>query len=67
MLDLLKETCMMGCKPIDTHMDPRIKLEIREEDKPMDIGRYQRLVYLAYTRPDTAFSVSCISQFMHLP
>ena len=37
-LDLLKETCMMGCKPIDTHMDPRIKLEIREEDKPVDIG-----------------------------
>ena len=37
-LDLLKETCMMGCKPIDTPMDPRIKLEIREEDKPVDIG-----------------------------
>lgn len=69
--DLLKETGMMGCKPVDTPMDPGIKLEAREDDKPVDIGRYQRLVgkliYLAYTRPDIAFSVSCISQFMHSP
>ncbi|CAJ2644587.1 unnamed protein product [Trifolium pratense] len=35
----------------------------------VDTGRYQRLVgkliYLSHTRPDIAFSVSVVSQFMH--
>ena len=70
-LDLLKETGMLGSKPVDTPMDPNIKLEIKPEDEPVDKGQYQRLVgkliHLSYTRPDIAFSVSCISQFMHSP
>ena len=70
-LDLLKETGMMGVKPVDTPMDANVKLEMRTEDEPVDKGRYQRLVgrliYLSYTRPDIAFAVSCVSQFMHSP
>jgi hypothetical protein len=38
---------------------------------PVDKGRYQRLVgrlmYLAHTRPDLAYALSIVSQFMHNP
>ncbi|XP_058745985.1 uncharacterized mitochondrial protein AtMg00810-like [Vicia villosa] len=67
-LDLLKETGMSGCRPADTPMDPNVKLW-GEGSVPVDTGRYQRLVgkliYLSHTRPDIAFSVSVVSQFMY--
>lgn len=70
-LDLLKETGFLGSRPVDTPMDPSLKLETKAGDPPVDKGRYQRLVgkliYLSYTRPDIAFAVSCVSQFMHSP
>ena len=70
-IDLLQETGMLGCKPVDTPMDPNVKLELNGNGTPVDKGRYQRLVgkliYLSHTRPDIAFSVSCVSQFMHSP
>ena len=69
-LDLLKETGMSGCRPADTPMDPNAKLW-GEGSVPVDTGRYQRLVgkliYLSHTRPDIAFSVSVVSQFMNSP
>ncbi|RVW36998.1 Retrovirus-related Pol polyprotein from transposon TNT 1-94 [Vitis vinifera] len=40
-LDLLKETGMLGCKPIDTPMDSQKKLGIEKESTPIDRGRYQ--------------------------
>ncbi|RVW39753.1 Copia protein [Vitis vinifera] len=43
-LDLLKKTGMLGCKPIDTPMDSQKKLGIEKESTPVDRGRYQRLV-----------------------
>jgi len=62
--DLLQETGMSGCKPADTPMDQSAKLW-EKVDTPVDTGRYQRLVgkliYLANTRPDIAFSVSVVS------
>lgn len=70
-LDLLKETGLLGCKPVDTPADPNIKLGNQSISTPVDMGRYQRLVgkliYLAHTRPDIAFAVSMVSQFMHAP
>ncbi|RVW46154.1 Retrovirus-related Pol polyprotein from transposon RE1 [Vitis vinifera] len=70
-LDLLKETGMLGCKPIDTPMDSQKKLGIEKESTSVDRGRYQRLVgrliYLSHTRPDIGFAVSAVSQFMHSP
>ena len=70
-LDLLKETGMMGCRPVDTPMDANVKLNNKDDDQPIDKGQYQRLVgkliYLAHTRLDIAFAVSCVSQFMHSP
>ncbi|XP_021806098.1 uncharacterized protein LOC110750136, partial [Prunus avium] len=43
----------------------------RSKHVPIDKERYQRLVeklnYLAHTRPDIAYVVSVVSQFMHSP
>ncbi|KAK0589003.1 hypothetical protein LWI29_008378 [Acer saccharum] len=70
-LDLLRETRMIDCKPVDTPMDSITKLGLIEDSPPVDKGRYQRLVgkliYLSHTRPDIAFSVSSISRFMNNP
>ena len=57
-LDLLNETGMFGCKPVDTPMDPNKKAKKGEDSSPVDKGRYQRLVgkliYLSHTKPDIA-------------
>jgi transposase InsO family protein len=70
-LDLLSETGMLDCKPVDTPMIPNVKLEAYADHTPTNIDRYQRLVgkliYLAHTRPDIAYAVSVVSQFMHSP
>ncbi|KAL5854358.1 hypothetical protein ACOSQ3_004176 [Xanthoceras sorbifolium] len=70
-LDLLKETGMLGCKPPDTLMDATTKLGAKGDSKTIDKGRYQRLVgkliYLSHTRPDIGFAVSSVSQFMNNP
>ncbi|KAK3008239.1 hypothetical protein RJ639_015215 [Escallonia herrerae] len=69
-LDLLRDTGMLGCRSIETPMEPNAKLDI-EGGKDVDREQYQRLVgkliYLSHTRPDIAFAVSVISQFMHSP
>jgi len=70
-LDLLKETGMIGCKPVETPMDPNTKLGAQTNGGAIDKGRYQRLVgkliYLAHTRPDIGFAVSVVSQFLNNP
>ncbi|KAL6326119.1 hypothetical protein AAG906_000994 [Vitis piasezkii] len=70
-LDLLKETSMIGCKPANTPMDPNTKLSTKLAQGPMNKGRYHRLVgkliYLSHTRSDIAFTISYVSQFMHQP
>ncbi|KAJ9550705.1 hypothetical protein OSB04_014750 [Centaurea solstitialis] len=69
-IDLLKETGMIGCKPISTPIDSNVKLNAYDGEL-VEKGRYQRLVgrliYLSHTRPDIAFVVSRVSQFMHAP
>ena len=68
---MLKETGKTACRPASTPIDPNIKLGSAEEDIAVDKEMYQRLVgrliYLSHTRPDIAFVVSLISQFMHQP
>ena len=70
-LDLLKETGMSGCKPSNTPIEVNTKLGEVKDGVPVDTGRYPRLVgrliYLSHTRPDIAFAVSMVSQFMHSP
>ncbi|GAB2272014.1 hypothetical protein Dimus_038946 [Dionaea muscipula] len=70
-LYLLRDTNMMGAKPSDTPMLPGVKLA-PEKDAVFDNSeKYRRLGeklnYLIITRPDIAFSVSVVSQFMSHP
>jgi len=70
-LDLLAESGMIDCKPADTPMMTNQKLYMEEGAKLTDKGKYQRLVgkliYLLHTRPDIAYAVGVVSQFMHQP
>ena len=70
-LDLLHETGMSGCQPIDTPMEEGLKLQLEPNQTPIKKGRYQRLVgrlmYLAHKRPDLTYAVSVVSQYMHNP
>jgi hypothetical protein len=67
-LDLLKETGMLGCKPASTPIDQKSKLSA-ETGEPVDKEMYQRLVgrliYLSHTRPDISFAVRVVSRYMH--
>ena len=70
-LDLLQEIGMSTCQPTNTLMEEGLKLCVESNQVPVDKGRYQRLVgrlmYLAKTRPDLAYALSIVSQFMHNP
>ena len=63
-LDILEETGMLDCKPVNTPMDPNVKLVPRQGEPPRDVGRYRRLVgrmnYLTVTRSDISFPVSVV-------
>ena len=62
---------MLACKPVETPIEMNHKLGIFPDQVPTDKGQYQRLVgrliYLSHTRPDIAYAVSVVSQFMHEP
>ena len=70
-VDLLTAAGKLGCKPASTPMEPNHRLYDAPEEGLVDKGSYQRLVgkliYLAHTRPDIAYAVSIVSQFMHNP
>ncbi|XP_016648225.1 PREDICTED: uncharacterized mitochondrial protein AtMg00810-like [Prunus mume] len=70
-LDLLVETGMLDYKPIDTPSEQNHKLGLYHDQIHTDRERYQRLVekliYLAHTRPDIAYAISVVSQFMYFP
>ena len=70
-LDLLGETGMLGCKMVETPIEPNLKLQAAKAEEVKEREQYQRLVgkliYLSHTRPDIAFAVSMVSQFMHSP
>ena len=64
-LDLLTETGMLDCKPVETPMETNHKLGILLDQAPTDKGRYQllvgRLIYLSHTRLDISYAVSVVS------
>ena len=70
-LDLLSETGLLGCKPVDTPIEQNHMLFQCQNSASIDKGKYQRLVgkliYLSHTRPDITYAVNVVSQFMHDP
>ncbi|KAD4385217.1 hypothetical protein E3N88_25385 [Mikania micrantha] len=65
------ERGMIDCKPVSTPMIANLKLHMEEGVELADKERYQRmvgkLIYLSHTRPDIAYEVGVVSQFMHQP
>ena len=58
-------------RPVDSAMDPNLKLLANQSEMCPDPERYRRLVgkliYLTITRPDISFAVGVVSQFMQNP
>ncbi|XP_028965083.1 uncharacterized mitochondrial protein AtMg00810-like [Malus domestica] len=69
-LDLLDEVGMLNCKPASTPLVSRLQVDAPSEPLP-NLRVYQRvvgkLIDLTITRPDIAYSVSFVSQFIHSP
>ena len=61
-LDILKETGLLGSKPIETPMDPNVKLYEDQEELLSNPKRYHRLVdklnHLTISRLNISFAVS---------
>ena len=70
-LDILADTGMLNCKPVDTPMYPNVKLVLGQGEPLRDPRRYQRLVgklnYLTITRSNISFHVIVVSQFLQSP
>ena len=62
---------MMESKPVDTTMDPNVKLFSNQRESSANLGRYCKLVgklyYLMITWLDISFVVSVVSQFLDFP
>lgn len=69
--DLLSEYGLTECKPLKLPMDSHVKLTMATGTPLTDPEEYQRLVgkliYLTITRPDIAYTVHVLSQFIHIP
>lgn len=67
-LDLLKRTKMIDCKPCSTPIADRAKLPNQDGTLLSDLSKFHHLLgslqYLTLTRPDVAYAVNHISQFM---
>ena len=68
---MLEEVGMLGCKPIDTTMDSKIKLLSGQREHIFYLGSYCRLVvklnYLIVTYLDISFIAGVVSQFLDSP
>ncbi|XP_022897806.1 uncharacterized protein LOC111411514 [Olea europaea var. sylvestris] len=69
--DLLTCAGLIDCKIADNLLEPNIKLRPTDGEILPDATRYRQfvgsLIYLAVTRPDIAYAVHLISQFMSAP
>jgi histone deacetylase 1/2 len=71
--DILSRSGMANCKSIDTPLSSTEKLSVTEGHSLSmdDSTRYRSLVgalqYLTLTRPDIAFAVNKVCQFLHAP
>ncbi|XP_017239544.1 uncharacterized mitochondrial protein AtMg00810-like [Daucus carota subsp. sativus] len=71
--DLLEVANLSQANPLSVPFDPHIKLYDSDESGPLlsNATVYRaligKLLYLTTTRPDVAFSVQLLSQFLHAP
>ncbi|KAJ8767562.1 hypothetical protein K2173_017906 [Erythroxylum novogranatense] len=69
--DLLLETNMHDSKGVATPMNSETVLMPAAKDSIVDATRYRKIVgklqYLSFTRPDIAYPVNKLAQFMHSP
>lgn len=70
-LQLLEDVGFLACKPALVPMDPLLKLKFSDEDLLTDPSEYRRLIgrllYLTISRPDIAFAINKLSQFVSCP
>ena len=69
--DIVAEVGLLGCRPVGSPIDQNHKLTKSESAYMADSETYRRLVgrliYLAATQPDLAYSIHVLSQFMNKP
>nr|KYP69760.1 hypothetical protein KK1_008963 [Cajanus cajan] len=62
---------MLDFKPVDTPMNPNVKLLPNQGQPYPYLGKYKKLVgelnYLTMTRPDIVFPITVVNQFLNLP
>ncbi|CAA7014904.1 unnamed protein product [Microthlaspi erraticum] len=71
-LDLLVKTNMVDAKPVLTPLAPHPRLILHDGSPKLEKPSEYRMVvgslqYLAFSRPDIAYAVNRLSQFMHSP
>ncbi|XP_041001661.1 uncharacterized mitochondrial protein AtMg00810-like [Juglans microcarpa x Juglans regia] len=70
-LDILQDTGILGAKPVVLPMESNLKLTTTDSDFYEDPSAYKRMVgrllCLTITRPDLAYSVQVLSQFIDKP
>ncbi|XP_071728335.1 uncharacterized mitochondrial protein AtMg00810-like [Rutidosis leptorrhynchoides] len=70
-LDILADCGLEECRPNSFPIKQNHKLDRSANEPQVDAGRYRRIIgrllYLQGTRPDIAYSVSILSQFMADP
>ena len=70
-MDLLQDIGKADSRPLPTPIEVNHRLGADETEALVDQGSNQRLVgkliYLTHTRPDIAYTVGVLSQFMHAP
>lgn len=70
-LELLKESGFLACKPCSTPMDANIKIAKDSGELLTDVSMYRRLLgklqYLTISRPNIAYAVNSLSQFVEQP
>jgi len=69
--DLLSKTSMNMAKDVHTPMSTSSPLTLSDGSASTDSTKYRKVIgalqYLGLTRPDIAFAVNRLSQFMHKP
>ncbi|CAM8885063.1 unnamed protein product [Rhodiola kirilowii] len=70
-LELLEDNNLLQCKPAKTPMDSKHKLSLSTEPILSDPLPYRKLVgkliYMTITRPDLAYPIHILSQYMQSP